>query len=118
MDRIEIRVEFRTKTVAGLTDCKADKIFPIEIAKDSAKDVVAYVQRIVRSEARDVAVTFAYKRGSQAVETSRIWYYTPELVNIVKWERWNSRDGYTTEKLTAKEIRDLYLECVKKYEED
>lgn len=121
MNRIEIRVEFKQKTVAGLAQCTAEKILPAEYAKEkeSVKSVVDYVQRILRSEVTDVVITFLYKKDYHEEATSRIWYYTPYDSNyfIVKWERWNSIDQMT-EKIGARKIRELYLECVERCEKE
>jgi len=121
MNGIQINVEFRQRTVAGLADCRADRsVFADYDDEDTVRDIIAYVQRIIRSEVMDVSITFSYRNGVHTVETSRIWYSYPSYstFHVVKWERWNSRDEYEYDKIRAKQIRELYLECVARYEKE
>lgn len=120
MDKIEISVEFRQKTVAGMAACTASKDVSMDVARDAEtiKAVVEYVQKIIKSEVRDVAITFIMRKDYTDTATSRLWYYDRYMgqYNIVKWASVNSTDTYEYDKITAKQIKEMYLECVDRYE--
>lgn len=119
MNKIVIDVEFRQRTVAGITGCRATHaVFDSHIHDEQdIKESVQYVKKILDSEAvRDASITFiCYKDNGEQDITARI-NQEYNGCQVVKFERWNSKDFFFYEKITSRQIKELYLECADRLE--
>lgn len=115
---ITIQVNFTARTVAGRTECQAEKNIHGSYRDLSdvsrVNSVVEYVKKILSSKTiSDKMITFNFGNHWNMVGTSRI---VDDFVcgrEIIKWGH-NTTDRWDVEKITAKDIKALYLECVNK----
>ena len=119
MNGIKIEAEFTMKTFAGFyTYCKADEhIWDDFRDVENVEKAVAYVKKILTNKnARDIMVTFIYDNGTDyGCSTSRLCDDFSGGIREYAWDEYgNNIRNIQHKKLSAKHIKELYLDCADK----
>ena len=117
---IQIEVDFLMSTIAGTrTRCNTDYyIFSDFRDVERVEDVEKYVKKLLNAKnIRDLTITFQTSGESYgSIEgTSRIIREFDGQYRIIQWPARNVIDDKTTDKISAKDIRKLYLDCVERF---
>ena len=116
---IVIEVEFQQATVAGTdTQCNYLRhIFRDFRDVETVESVEKYIKKLLGCKTiRDLMITFHtegdyYSSREGYCRIIREWN---DQFRIIKWQASNVRDDYTIDKVTTKDIRQLYLATVEK----
>ena len=121
MDGIRIQCEFEVRTPLGrATGCKVEMTIRRNYTdEETVKGVVAWCKKALKSETiQHPCIDFIMDDGTvYGKGTSRVYDWFGQY-NMVKWDGHNGTDVCENITVTAKTLRDLYLECVDRMQKE